>query len=137
MQLYVQVASFDQAERESVLSLGAVIEVFNEELQLLQLRISYNRVTELADLPFVIKVKPPQYAMTRTGAILTEGDRILNADLARALGVDGTGVKVGVISDGANDRTLPQASGDLPQNITQFGTCQVRAPNFFNCDPDP
>ncbi|MEO2176684.1 MAG: hypothetical protein ABGY96_21620 [bacterium] len=91
VQLNVHVAGFGQSSKESVQSLGAIIEVVNEELELLQIRISYDRVTDLAELPFVVKITPPQYATTRTGAILTEGDRILNAELVRAMGVDDVG----------------------------------------------
>ena len=33
-----------------------------------------------------------------------------------AFGVDGTGLKIGVLSDGVTSRALSQATGDLPPN---------------------
>ena len=46
-------------------------------------------------------IRLPTYARPRTGKALTEGDAILYADAVRAqFGLDGTGVRVGVVSDG-------------------------------------
>ena len=33
-------------------------------------------------------------------------------------GVDGTGVKIGVLSDGVNSLAASQSSGNLPSNVT-------------------
>ena len=41
------------------------------------------------------------------------------------LSVTGAGVKVGVISDGANNASQSQDTGDLPADITFFGTCST------------
>ena len=62
-----------------------------------------------AALPFVRRVTPPRYARTRTGSVETEGDAIHLADALRDLGLDGTGVKVGII-----DALLVIASWTLP-----------------------
>ena len=72
-------------------------------------------------------------ASSGTGSVVTEGDSILGADLVRQLGFDGTGVKVGIISDGANDRATAQALGDLPQNITTYGSCAPRVGDGSQC----
>jgi Subtilase family len=49
----------------------------------------------------------------------SEGDVTHRANLARAtFGADGTGVKVGVLSDGVNSLTSLQSSGDLPPVVT-------------------
>jgi hypothetical protein len=47
--------------------------------------------------------------------VTTQGDSILKANLARVdHGIDGTGVRVGVISGGDAGLSTSQASGDLP-----------------------
>ena len=54
--------------------------------------------------------------MVVAGTVTSAGDSILEADKVRsdfaAYGIDGTGVKVGVISDGADDRN--NVGSDLP-----------------------
>jgi subtilisin family serine protease len=50
--------------------------------------------------------------------VTTEGDAIIGTDQLRSGGCKGRGVKVGVISDGVDNRTAAQATNDLPSNIT-------------------
>ena len=65
---------------------------------------------------------------------MSEGDAILKAILVRALGFIGSGVKVGIISDGANNWPQSQASGDLPAaGITLFGGCTPTPPDITIC----
>lgn len=55
----------------------------------------------VAALPFVRYIRLPDYGFKSTGSVNSQGDQILQAMQARQqFGVDGTGVKVGVISDG-------------------------------------
>jgi len=42
----------------------------------------------------------------------------LKADLTRAMGADGAGIKVGIISDGADSYLTAVSSGALPSNLT-------------------
>ncbi len=64
-----------------------------------------------------IRFLRPAYSVHNSGTVQTQGDVAQRSDLVRAFGLDGTGVKVGVISDsynlgnGAANNTL---SGDLP-----------------------
>ena len=51
------------------------------------------------------------------GSVETEGDFTHGTVGARGVyGVDGTGLKIGVLSDGVTSRALSQATGDLPPN---------------------
>ena len=55
-----------------------------------------------------------QGVITNAGSVTSEGDLTHKAAAARAaFGVNGTGVKVGVISDGVDGLATSQASGDL------------------------
>ncbi len=59
------------------------------------------------------------------GKVTTQGDQVLKADIARQLfGLDGKGIKVGIISDSFNSLSgLSEnvKSGDLPGNANPFG----------------
>ena len=126
IQIYVHVSSLGTAEKAMLRRYEADIEIANEELGMVQAWIPFDRIEEVASLQFVTRITPPNYATPRAGSVTTEGDAILKADALRALGVDGSGVKVGVISNGANNRASAQATGDLPGGITTFGSA---------CDP--
>jgi subtilisin family serine protease len=78
-----------------------------------------------------LKFLRPTLAMARAGSVLSQGDRSLRADLARReSGVNGRGIRVGVLSDsydcapGAFEPGAPftraaqdVANGDLPRNV--------------------
>ncbi|MEW6301112.1 MAG: S8 family serine peptidase, partial [Thermodesulfobacteriota bacterium] len=89
----------------------------------------------IAAIPEVTTIHPNYKPYTSVGSVTSQGDASIRADLARAnFGVNGSGVKVGVLSDSFHDtiggtvsgtgcdRTLtgstPQTSGDLPTNVT-------------------
>ena len=68
-----------------------------------------------------LKFARTAYSMTRAGAVTSQGDAAIRADIARSTGVDGTGVTVGVLSDSFNclgGAAAGVASGDLPAAIT-------------------
>jgi hypothetical protein len=54
---------------------------------------------------------------TGQGSVTTEGDLTHRAAAARgAFGISGTGLKIGVLSDGVSSAAQSQATGDLPPN---------------------
>lgn len=56
--------------------------------------------------------------VVNTGSVTTEGDVVHFAQYVRnTFGINGTGIKVGVISDGANNNASAIASGDLPPGL--------------------
>lgn len=64
-------------------------------------------------------VLPP---VIRKGAVTSQGDSVLRAELARTEGaVDGSGIQIGIISDGVDNASAAIASGDLPGNLTILG----------------
>jgi len=114
---YIHVHTFGAEEEALLEQYGAVIEITNEKLGIIQAWIPSDRIYEVAQLPFVRQITPPSYGTLRTGSVTTEGDAILNADQLRAQGFDGSGAKVGVISDGVDSRASAQATGDLPATV--------------------
>jgi subtilisin family serine protease len=75
----------------------------------------------VAEVAGVMRIQPLiRSGRVNAGSIVSEGDAALNADdLRAALGADGSGVRIGIISDGTNGAALSQASGDLPAVIEE------------------
>ncbi|MGH8569209.1 MAG: S8 family peptidase, partial [Gammaproteobacteria bacterium] len=75
-----------------------------------------------------LKFARQAYAMPHAGVVTSQGDAVIRADIARStLGVDGTGVTVGVLSNTFNclgGASLGVASGDLPAvAVLEEGPC--------------
>ena len=83
-------------------------------------------IDRIAALDIVKAISLPDYARNNSGSTTTQGDSILRANAARIRGFDGKGVKVGVISDGVNNRNVAAASGDLPQTSPGNGIAAVQ-----------
>ena len=115
---YIQVYTFGSAERAQLEARGVRIEIVNEDYGIIQAWVPLDKIEEVAEISFVKRLEPPSYATTMAGSVTTEGDSILNADQLRALGFDGTGIRVGVISDGVDNLTVAQGLGDLPATVT-------------------
>lgn len=66
-------------------------------------------------------IEPPEFS---AGKVTTEGDRIHGTEALRNLSpvFDGTGVKVGVISNGVNNWQIARDTGDLPPGIYILNT---------------
>ncbi|HEV2177495.1 MAG TPA: S8 family serine peptidase [Terriglobia bacterium] len=127
VQVYVQVAAATEKSLQQLRAASATIEISDQAHRLLQARVPVARLDELAALPFVQFVSLPNYGRVHTGAVESQGDAILKATLVRSMfHVDGTGVRVGAISDGlkgifATGCTTcsgvaggPISTGDLP-----------------------
>src|SRR5581483_7297197 len=124
VRVYLRLKHVGAAELESLRQLGARIETSREALNVVQAAIEPKDVKRLAALSFVEALNPADVPVFRVGAATTEGDQAARADLARMLGFDGSGVTVGVISDGIDSLTVSQASGDLGE---------VTVPNDVRC----
>lgn len=83
------------------------------------LTIQADQLTAVLDLPSVASVSSVVRGITNAGSVVTEGDSILRADDVRStLGFDGTGVKIGVISDGVASLATSQSNSELPSGVT-------------------
>src|SRR5262245_7768224 len=92
---------------------GLDIEIVNADFRVIGGWIPVESLERLASETVVEKIRPPSYASTRTGAVNSQGDVSHRCDQARVLGYTGSGVAVGVISNGVAGLASSQASGDL------------------------
>ena len=127
VQLYVQLSDAGAASIAALQAAGRIeIELVNQDLKTVQAWVPYDQIEAVAALAFVQSVRAPDYGVFHAGSVTTEGDTILKTNTVRStLGFTGAGVKVGVISGGANDAAESQATGDLPASITTFGSCDA------------
>lgn len=133
VQVYVKLNQMSSENLKALRDIGLNIELSVETINKIQGWINISQIEELANLDQVERITVPSYGQPAAGRVTTQGDRILQADQLRALGASGQGVKVGIISDGANNWRTAASSGDLPQNVTTFGTCATRVADPQNC----
>ena len=118
IQAYVYVSVAGQDELVVLEEHEVTVELVNSDLNIIQGWIPFDRVEDVAALEFVRRVQTHDYAHVRIGSVNSEGDQILNSDSVRSqLGFVGSGIKVGVISDGVDSSASAQSSGDLPGGI--------------------
>jgi len=73
---------------------------------------SLEALASLEAVRIIRTVMPP---VSRTGSVNTQGDAVHRTSNVRTTyGEDGTGINVGIISDGVTNRASSQATGDLP-----------------------
>lgn len=79
--------------------------------------VPYDRVDAVAALGWVAAIRPTEILPADAGSFLSEGVPLHRADDAQAIGIDGGGVDVGVISDGVSAIAAAQSLGDLPAGV--------------------
>ncbi len=94
-------------------SLGANVTEAVDQMRVVEAWVPADKVDDIAALSRVQAVRLPDYPVFN---VTSAGDSIHNADKVRAqfqaLGYDGTGIKIGVISNGADHRA--NVGGELP-----------------------
>ncbi len=107
-----------RALRETLEALGA--EVTGVAGRLVSARLPMDQLPALEGVA-ALKFARPSVAVTRTGAVASQGDEAQGSDLARtAFGVYGTGSKVGVLSDSFNclgGYAADVGTNDLPAGV--------------------
>ena len=115
LQVYIHLSKGATTSVAELESIGVIVERESDDGTILQARVSLKSLAQLAELDSVRAVTPPDYGHVNVGSRLTEGDALLDFDDLRAtFGVDGTGVTVGVLSDGISGLANAIAAGDLP-----------------------
>lgn len=118
LQVYLKVTDTSPSVQSDLAARGARIVRVADDLKLIEAWVLPDRIQDAAVHPAVVSVRPVGRPVTHAGSVTTQGDAILGADRARALGYDGTGVKVGVISDDVDHLAAAQATDDVPANVT-------------------
>ncbi|WP_370572473.1 S8 family serine peptidase, partial [Methanomethylovorans sp.] len=81
--------------------------------------ISVNKLEELASLEEVKSIRTVLPPVTNVGSVNTQGDDVHGtASVRSGYAEDGSGIKIGVISDGVNYLAESQASENLPDDVT-------------------
>ena len=137
-QVYITLHELSQTNLEKLESVGVIIEIYDQSLNLVQARVEPDKIDVISGLPFVKFIDLPNYGYSNAGSVQTEGDAVLRADEAReTFGVDGTGVKVGVISNGINGLTESLGSGDLPSSGVNIPSSPLTGGGISIDDPCP
>ncbi len=72
----------------------------------------------LAALACVRQIRPPVYAHRRVGRVTSAGDIVMRAEEMRtAFGVDGSRIRIGIISDSLINLLASVNTGDLPPDV--------------------
>lgn len=113
VQVYIELTSVNAQRLGELRSDGVTVQIVGEpkpdktkdevltRVPTVQGMLPVTMINQVAALPFVRYIRLPDYGLKSTGSVDSQGDQILQAAQARSqFGVDGTGVRIGVISDG-------------------------------------
>ncbi len=114
LRVFVRVHEWDETIEEAIEDRGAAIIATAPEHRLLEVLLPLGSIRDVAEVPAVRRIRPVYPAIANSGSVVTQGDAILRADVARRRGYDGAGVVVGAISDGVAGLADAQQTGDLP-----------------------
>ena len=110
----VHLETVSRADLARLTRVGLKIERVNVAHRLVRGRVRTKDLRRLGRLAIVRSVEPVRPGFVRAGSVTSQGDAAAGAPQARATGFDGTGVTVGVISDGIDRLGLAIGSGNLP-----------------------
>jgi hypothetical protein len=94
----------------------------NPAVGLIQAKVPYNRIGDAARLGWVVAVTPPGYGIPDVGPNNSQGVALHRANQVQTRGINGTGVNVGVISNGVTTIATSQAAGELPNTVNVLNT---------------
>jgi len=141
VQVYIELSAVTSQNLDELRSYGVTVQIIGEpkpdkskgevltKVPTVQGLLPITMINQVGGLSFVRYIRLPDYGFTNTGSVESQGDAILQAATARSqFGVDGTGIRVGVISDGiggifataciacgpATQAPSPITLGDLP-----------------------
>jgi hypothetical protein len=113
VQVYIEVNAITSENLDELRSYGITVQIIGEpkpdksngevltNVPTVQGLLPVTMINQVSTLTFVRYIRLPDYGRTNTGSVDSQGDAILQAEAARSqFGVGGTGIRVGVISDG-------------------------------------
>ncbi|MEW6181956.1 MAG: Ig-like domain-containing protein [Bacillota bacterium] len=123
--VYVYVFLDSRAGTDVIDSYAQEVTDRDEENHLAVAWVEVCQLEKLAEIEAVRAVRTVMPPVIETGSVNTEGDVVHRADQVRSLyGQYGSGIKIGVISDGVDHWTNARDSGDLPANLTVLSNSQ-------------
>jgi len=138
IRVYIEIYQFSAENIAILKENGVEIEIYDESRKLIQAKIPSKNVELVSSLSFVKFVDLPNIGFTNSGSVQTEGDAVLKADQTRSgFGIDGTGVKVAVISDGIDGLSESTASGDIPETGIKVSSTPLAEGGVSVDDPCP
>ncbi|HMM07240.1 MAG TPA: S-layer homology domain-containing protein [Clostridiales bacterium] len=115
--VYIRLCSGDDLEAIEPFLLS--LENYDEASGLVAAWVNVDQLAAVAALDAVCSMTEVVGPRVDAGSVVTAGDNILKAAQMRSTyGVDGTGVKIGVISDGVDHLSSAIAKGDLPASVS-------------------
>ena len=117
-EVYIYTSTLPPATLDALRQHGVQVLRSAAQFGIVYARAPLDSLEAVAALPFVRSIGSPAYSMRRTGSVTSAGDTVMRADLVRAMGVTGHGVKVGIIADSLRDPATSINSGDLPATVT-------------------
>lgn len=115
VQTFVYVSKSPDELVEHLASLRCQIELINLDHGIFQVQVPFYALEAVAKLDTVSYLHAPDYSVSADMTV-SEGDTLLQADRAREVfDLDGSGVKVAVVSDGVDSLAQAQALGELPE----------------------
>ena len=116
VQVYIELSAINNENLAALAALGAQIQMIGKpapdrgkgevlaHVPTVQALLPVTKIQQVEEFPFVRYVRLPSYGLSSAAAppsVTTQGDIDLNASAARSIyGVDGTNIRVGVISTG-------------------------------------
>lgn len=117
--VYVYIRLHSGYDLETVEPFLLSLENYDQDNHLAVAWVSMDQLTAVAGLESVSSVTEVTPPTVDAGSVVTEGDSILRAaQMRNTYHVDGSGVKIGVISDGVDHISSAVASGDLPGSVS-------------------
>lgn len=118
IEVYIHTTGIDQADLQALDQHGVRIFRMHHQSGTVYASVPTRSLLTVATLPFVRWMSPPSYGVLRTGSVTSAGDMVMRAaDVRTSLGIDGSGVYIGIISDSFIDMQPAVDSGDLPPDV--------------------
>jgi subtilisin family serine protease len=115
VEVYVHASDLTQSDLETLQQHGAHIHLVEHRFGIVYASVAVEALEAVAALPFVRLISLPSYGVLHVGSVTSEGDVVMRAAEARVrFGIDGRGVRVGIISNSLLHLQDSVASGDLP-----------------------
>jgi subtilisin family serine protease len=118
VEVYLHMRLITPANLRTLQQYGVQTHRVNQRFRTIYAAMPINALETVAALPFVRWIGPPSYSVRRTGSVTSEGDIAMRtAELRDNLGIDGSSVRIGIISDSLLDLQASVNSGDLPPEV--------------------